>query len=69
MLKFTVSTCPIRCTRSMKLPDLKDAVEYSWVLIHSGDETLVQKELAGENQGSRAIERGEKDDKVGLPEH
>lgn len=54
MLKFIVSTCPVRGTKSMELPDLWDAVGHGAAAVRSADETFgapVQKSLVEESKG------------------
>ena len=54
VLKFIVSTSPVRGTNSMELPDLWDAVEHGKAAVRSADETFgapVQKSLVENSEG------------------
>jgi len=54
VLKFIVSTYPVRGTKSMELPDLWDAVEHGAAAVRSADETFgapVQKSLVEKSKG------------------
>ena len=54
MLKFIVSTYPVRGTKTLELPDLWDAVEHGAATIRSADETFaasVQKSLVEKSKG------------------
>ena len=54
ILKFIVSTYPVRGTKSMELPDLWDAVEHNMAAVRAGDETFgasVQKSLVEKSKG------------------
>ena len=54
ILKFIVSTYPVRGTNGMELPDLWDAVEQNVAAVRSGDEKFgasVQKSLLAKSKG------------------
>ena len=54
VLKFIVSTDPVRGTKSLELPDLWDAVEHDVAPVRSADETFgapVQKSLVEKSKG------------------
>lgn len=56
VLKLAVSTCPIRCTKSIRLPDLRDAVERSKAVVRSGNEKFgdqCRKSLVEDSKGSQ----------------
>jgi len=63
MLKFIVSTYPVRGTKSMKLPDLWDAVKHDVAVVRSADETFgapVQKSLVEKKSKGSGQLGGEK---------